>query len=471
MPECHADHIPSFTGAFRRNLDAMIGLLEGGRTDPGHKLIGFELERILVTPDGAAVPYSGERGVAALLSELASHRAPEELVHIDGHLLGLDYTLEVDGEPVRVTVSLEPAAQLEVAVGPSASVRLLYRAVDEFDREVARALDAIGLEASLCAQGYNPCVNSPLELELIPKDRYRDMDAYLSLHGRYARDMMRCSASTQVSLDYEDEADAMRIYRMATLLGPVFAFLFDNAPTFRGEPTPGMARSRIWQHVDVDRCGIVPGSLGGLTFEDYVLWVSNVKPILFTDEQHVTTPTADRYTRDIMSERELTRSELFHLLSMVFPNVRLKGFCELREMDSLPPRLAAACTSFTGALFYDRCLESKLVAALADRLPTGFEGIDENDVVSARIHLEEQGWDAAPYGVPVDELVSTLVAIARENIQAGAGCTGVSSDAPAEITVPVVRASEEDRAFDLDGVDMLASMWEQHANPRCRMPI
>lgn len=471
MPDCHADHIPSFTGAFRRNLDAMIGLLEGGRTDPRHKLIGFELERILVTPDGTAVPYSGERGVAALLSELASHRAPEERVYIDGHLLGLDYAIEVDGEPVRVTVSLEPASQLEVAVGPSASVRLLHRAVEEFDRGVERALDAIGLEASLCAQGYNPCVASPLELELIPKDRYRDMDAYLSLHGRYARDMMRCSASTQVSLDYEDEADAMRIYRMATLLGPVFAFLFDNAPTFRGAPTPGMARSRIWQHVDVDRCGIVPGSLGGLTFEDYVLWVSNVKPILFTDEQHVTTPTADRYARDIMSERELTRSELFHLLSMVFPNVRLKGFCELREMDSLPPRLAAACTSFTGALLYDRCLEAKLVAALADHMPAAFEGIDENDVVSARIHLEEQGWDAEPYGVPVTKLVNALVGIARENIQEGAGCTGVSSDAPADVTVPVVRGLEEDRIFDLEGVDMLANMWGRRMNPRCNASI
>ena len=266
--------------------------------------------------------------------------------------------------------------------------------------------------------------------------------------------------------DYEDEGDASRIYRMATLLGPVFAFLFDNAPVFRGKPSLGMARSRIWHHVDVDRCGIVPGALEGLSFEDYILWVSSVKPILFTDEQHVTTSTGDSYTRDIMSERPLTRSELMHLLSMVFPNVRLKGFVELREMDSLPPRLAAACTSFTGALFYDKCLEAKLADGLSAWMPGGFAGIDENDAVVARLHLEEQGWNASVYGVPVGEMVRVLVAIARENIACGTACAGMPGGATGDVAVPVVRTTPEARAFDLEGIEMLAKMWRWQRLPR-----
>lgn len=466
MSHCHLDRNPVFSDTFQRNLDAMVGLLEGGEKNPGAKLIGFELERILVDAADRPRPYAGENGVASILGALAAMHPEDERVYIDGHLLGLDYKLEVAGERIGVTVSLEPAAQLEVSAGPATNVRALYRAVEAFDAQLADVLKELEIDARLVAAGYDPFVEAPENLELIPKERYRDMDAYLSRHGRYARDMMRCSASTQVSLDYEDEADAMRLYRMGTLLGPLFAFLFDNAPVFRGKPTPGMARSLIWHHVDVDRCGIVPGALTGLTFEQYALWVAGVKPILFTDEQHVTSSTGSRYARDIMAERALTRSELFHLLSMVFPNVRLKGFCEFREMDSLPPRLAAACTSFTGALFYDKCLENKLAARLSAWLPRGFEGVDEHDAVTARMHLEEHGWDAEIFGAPVTAIVDALVAIARENIEHDGACTGLEVRDGAEATVPVVHGDDEARSFDLEGIDMLDALWKKRTLPR-----
>ena len=459
---CNTATIPAFTGSFRENLEALVSVLEHGDKDPAGKKIGLELERILIDRSGASVPFEGPRGVGALLQQLAQSFPACEPVMIDGHLLGLTCLLETESEPVEVAVSLEPAAQLEISAGPAHSVRALYEAITSFDTMVAQACSEIGLDADLVAVGYNPTVSNPVELDLIPKERYRDMDAYLSQRGRYARDMMRCTASTQVSLDYEDEQDCARIYRLATLLGPVFAFLFDNAPVFRGSPAPGMARSRIWHHVDVDRCGIVPGALEGLSFEDYILWVSNVRPILFTDARHVTTATGDRYSRDIMSERPLETPELMHLLSMVFPNVRLKGFVELREMDSLPPRLAAACTSFTGALFYDKRLEDKLAERLADHLPHGFAEMDENDAVVARLHLEEQGWDAEVYGMPIMELVDALLAIACENVALGAGCTGVGSEAP----VPVLQTTDAATAFDLEGIELLAQLWGNRRLPR-----
>lgn len=458
--------IPTFTGSFRDNLDALIGVLARGDKDAAGKKIGFELERILVSPDGRTVPYGGPAGVGALLERLVQIIPEARPDIIEGNLLGLSFAHREGAEEVSAAVSLEPAAQLEISAGPAHSVRALYGAVEAFDGYVARALDELGLEAELVARGYNPTVRSPEELALIPKERYRDMDRYLSRRGRCARDMMRCTASTQVSLDYESEADAARIYRMATLLGPVFAFLFDNSPVFRGERSRGMARSRIWHHVDVDRCGIVPGAIEGLSFEDYILWVSGVKPILFTDDAHVTTATGDLYTRDIMSARPLTEGELMHLLSMVFPNVRLKGFVELREMDSLPPRAAAACTSFTGALFYDKCLEAKIAARLKDRLPHGFEGVDENDAVAARLHLEERGWEADVYGVPVTEMAEALVAIALENVSCGCGCTGIDGEAGDGVVVPVVRDTGDASSFDREGIEMLAGMWRRRFLPR-----
>ncbi|MDY2776946.1 MAG: glutamate-cysteine ligase family protein [Collinsella sp.] len=451
-PESNATGARTFLA---ENLKGMIELIAGSGGSSQEKTIGLELERILVTADKRPVPFSGPQGVSALLERLAALRSEDELVHIDGHLLGLAYRRSFDGEEIGIGVSLEPAAQIEVSVGPARSVRALHHAIESFDRDVEQALEELGLDAHLLAVGYNPFVEGPLDLELIPKERYRDMDAYLSRHGRYARDMMRCSASTQISLDYADEEDAMRIQRLATMLGPVFSFLFDNAPRFRGADTPGMARSRIWRHVDTDRCGIVPESLTGLTFERYARWVSNVKPILFTDEGHKTVSTGDLRARDIMSERPLTHNELLHLLSMVFPNVRLKGFCEFREMDSLPPRLAAACTSFTIALLYDKELEHHLEERLLDLLPHGLGLIDESDAIEARLELESKSWDAKVYGVPVTRIASALVDIARANIDGSREDTGTLSDLGLDLGT-----------FDLEGIDMLARIWDAHLLPR-----
>ena len=82
------NRIPSFTGSFRENLDALIDILERGDKDAGGKKIGFELERILVDCTGTTLPFAGERGVSALVHELAHNIPDVETSIIDGHLLG-----------------------------------------------------------------------------------------------------------------------------------------------------------------------------------------------------------------------------------------------------------------------------------------------------------------------------------------------------------------------------------------------
>ena len=341
-------------------------------------------------------------------------------------------------------------------------------AVEAFDADVRRALDAIGSDASLQAVGYNPYVSDPTELELIPKERYRDMDAYLSRHGRHARDMMRCSASTQVSLDYGDKADMARISAWARSSVPLFRLPLRQRPALpRTRPHPAWcARSSGGTSTSIAAVSFPARSTA--SGSSTALWTTGVKPILFTDQRHVTTTTGDARTREIMAERKLTRGELAHLLSMVFPNIRLKGFCEYREMDSLPPRLAAACTSFTGALFYDKQLEAKLAAALSAWLPRGFELIDESDAVAARLALEQLGWEGSVYGVPAEHsrtpsyrLRSTMSRTARR-----------ISDVPStrqRWDRPVVRSSPDDRAFDLEGIEMLRDIWRDGGLPRTRL--
>ena len=231
------------------------------------------------------------------------------------------------------------------------------------------------------------------------------MDSCLPTRGQFARDMMRCSGSTQVSVDYMGEDDARRMARRAGALGPLWAFLFDNSPVFRLEPTPGMARARIWDVLDPERCGQVPHAMeDSFGFRPFCEWIASVRPILMTDDAHRTYATGDATAADVMSERDLSDDELLHLVSMTWPSFRLKGFVELREMDSLPPYLASACASLCATLMYDDGLDRRL----SDSLGVDLGSLGADDVASARRDLEERAWDATPYGVGVGEWARAL---------------------------------------------------------------
>ena len=72
--------------------------------------------------------------------------------------------------------------------------------------------------------------------------------------------MMRASASTQVSIDYTSEADAVRKMRIASALAPILGAIADNVAVYEREVGAyPLVRLAVWRNVDDDRCGVVPG--------------------------------------------------------------------------------------------------------------------------------------------------------------------------------------------------------------------
>ena len=403
----------------------------------GEREVGLELERFVIDrTDNHTVAYVDEPGVQTLLERWVRFFSPGERVFIDGHLFGYAGTYDIRGEKVGIGISLEPGSQLEASVGPSTHVWALLGALEEFDRQFSELTREMGVEWELVARGFNPTVTNPAEVPLIDKERYHLMDAYLSKTGRYARDMMRCTTSAQVSIDLACGRSGVETYRLAVALGPVLSFLCDNAPHWRGlarKDTPRMAHARIWESVDPARCGVVPGTFDeGFGAEAYVEWLACVKPILFTDEAGASRSTGDSTEADIMSERVLKKHELAHMISMVFPECRMKGFAEMRTTDSMDPRESAALAAFVKGIFYDPAVGDEASALV---LP----GVDEDAVRAAWVELEDKGWDATVYGRPVAELVDELVALSRRGL-----------------------AGDE----DLDLIEPLASLWARRLVPR-----
>lgn len=413
----HHAYTPQEQQRLDRNREAMISLVRGdGRPQRlgNERTLGIELERLILDPvSGQRIPFEGPLSISTLLARWERFFAPECALIIDDTLFGYEGTVTVENKEVGISITLEPGAQLEVAVGPSNSVSDLLGAILAFDEQYAQLCQDLGVEWQLVALGTDPFTINPREVALIPKERYRLMDKALSHTGRYARDMMRCSASTQISLDCSDEQNMVAEYRLAVALGPLLAFLCDNVISWRGlsvGDTPRMVRARIWDHMDPARCGIVPGTFDeGFGAEAYVQWLMGVCPILFTDDSGLTIPTCSATEADIMAMRELSQGELFHLLSMVFPTVRLKGFLEIRTPDSMPPQLAAALAAFIKGIFYNDNAFAK-----AGEL---FRDVSAQNVMDAQAELEEHGWDAKLYGLPCTTLVMRLVQLAENGLQ------------------------------------------------------
>lgn len=416
-PERKAGTSKGKQATLTRNKEALAGLLRSPAcANAGEREVGLELERFVIDrASGATVAYADKPGVHDLLERWTRFFPAAEQVFIDGHLFGYAGSYEVRGEQVGISISLEPGSQLEASVGPSAHVRALLGALETFDAQFSELTAEMGVDWELVPYGFNPAISNPAEVPLIEKDRYHLMDAYLSKTGRYARDMMRGTTSAQVSIDLACGKNGVKTYQLAVALGPVLSFLTDNAPRWRGlsaKDTPRMAHARIWEGVDPTRCGIVPGTFDkDFGAERYVDWLCGVKPILFTNEGGASSSTGDKTEADVMSERLLTKHELQHMTSMVFPECRLKGFAELRTTDSMEPRMSAALAAFVKGLFYDPKVGDEAAALI---LP----GIGEEDVRSAWEELKAKGWEATVYGRPVTKLVDELVGLSQRGLAA-----------------------------------------------------
>jgi glutamate--cysteine ligase len=283
-------------------------------------------------------PEGAGPGVVDVLKELShfySHQTFE-----GEHLLGL--------ERAGTAVSLEPGAQLEVSVGPSmdgAEIEGYYRA---FRAELDPILDRFGFK--LVTSGYHPTA-TPEQIPLLPKQRYAFMDQHFRASGSCGADMMRASASTQVSIDYASEADMVRKFRLATLFTPFFAALSDDTLTFRGKPLESLCLQRqlIWDNVDRDRSRIFPGIFKpDFGFEAYAQKLLN-SPAIYMGDHY----TGRLTFAELLPRHTLDKAEVEHILSLFFFDVRIKQYLEIRAADSMPIERGVAYADQIRSIFYD----------------------------------------------------------------------------------------------------------------------
>jgi glutamate--cysteine ligase len=366
--------------------------------------IGTEHEKFGYCQDThLPLPYDGPRSINAILSGLRDefNWAP---VEENGYLIGL----EKDG----ANVSLEPGGQLELSGAPLETIHETCDEVNLHLKEVQTVADKIG--AKFIGLGAAPeWIHE--QMPLMPKGRYKLMDAYMGTVGTHGTQMMRRTCTVQVNLDFSSEADMVQKMRVAIALQPVATALFANSPFFEGKTNGHKSwRSRVWRGLDDARTGMLPFVFDeGFGFEAWTNWVLDV-PMYFVYRDGKYIDALGQSFRDFL-KGELpalpgetpTLSDWADHLTTVFPEARVKKFIEMRGADGGPWRRLCALPAYWVGLTYDQTAldaawdlvkgwdaetrEALRIAASEDGLQAQVGKINMHDLARETLDIAELG--------------------------------------------------------------------------------
>jgi glutamate--cysteine ligase len=381
--------------------------------------IGTEHEKFGYCKDTLLpLPYEGDRSIRAMLEGLRDGFAWNPVLEGD-HIVGL--------EKEGANVSLEPGGQLELSGAPLETIHETCDEVNSHLAEVKAVADKIGVR--FIGLGAAPEWSHD-QMDLMPKGRYKLMDAYMQRVGTHGTQMMRRTCTVQVNLDFASEADMVQKLRVAIALQPVATALFANSPFFDGKLNGHKSwRSRIWRDLDAARTGMVPFVFDdGFGFEGWVQYALDV-PMYFVYRDGKYIDALGMSFRDFL-KGELpalpgempTLSDWADHLTTLFPEARIKKFIEMRGADGGPWRRLCALP----ALWVGLCYDQTALDAAWD-LAKGWDAATREEW---RVAASVDGLQAQVGGRSMHDLAREVVAIAEGGLAARArpGAGGLIPD-------------------------------------------
>ena len=380
--------------------------------------IGTEHEKFLFHKGSfKPVAYEGAQGIGQLLENLVTTQGWEPVFE-NGKVIALK---DSDGG----SITLEPGGQFELSGAP---LETLHETCRETGRHLTIMKEATSeLDICMLGLGFQPKWTRD-DISFMPKGRYKVMSAYMPTVGTLGLDMMLRSCTVQVNLDYADEEDMRRKFRTSLALQPIATALFANSPFKDGAPSGLLStRAQAWTDTDNARCGVpsvvFDPQFGYEQWIDYILDV----PMYFLHRGDDYLDVTGKSFRHFMDgqlagfEGQLpVMADFEDHITTAFPEVRLKGYLEMRGADSGPWANICALPAFWVGLLYDETALAKAEALAAD--------ITADDVLAARLDVAKNGLRAKLGNHDVATLAGQLVAIAKEGLGARAITDGQGHD-------------------------------------------
>jgi len=300
--------------------------------------VGAEVELIPIDLDSGRVAPITESGTIGTLALLRSH----------GESLGWRQTTSALGIPSFEvtgggTVTFEPGGQVEYASPVAEDVDAVVDHLVEVVEPLAAAGGDVGI--GFLTRGFAPVAAASSERLQLSAPRYVRMCAHYDRLGPWGRRMMCHSAAFHVNLDWGDAASDR--WRVANAAVPAWTAIFANSRREGGsEGDHRSIRAFQWRHLDPGRCGVVGGADDPAG--DYLSFALGAAAFLLGPEDVPSEPMRNWVGRGLVD----VDAWRLHL-STLFPEVRPRGYLELRPFDALKSDWYAVPLVLSVGLLYD----------------------------------------------------------------------------------------------------------------------
>lgn len=217
----------------------------------------------VVDEDGDAVPFLGRNGRLGLaeLMEKLSEFWPQVVRNDAGQVIAAGRQLSA--------VSLDHGGQLVVSIVPRLTLAEVEAEYRNFLFRVEQILNPV--DYKLVASGFHPSAAVD-ELEAVPFAPYHHMQEHM---GAGAAPLLLGAAHCRVAFQYASEEDAIRKMRIASMLGPVFAYMISNCPVYDKEGNGDtMLGLKLIRQAASGVGGVVEGLFDeGFDFTAYAAWL------------------------------------------------------------------------------------------------------------------------------------------------------------------------------------------------------
>ena len=281
-------------------------------------------------------------------------------------------------------LTFEPGGQIEYAAPPNESLSALLADVHGVTTALREWLAPA--EITLVAAGIdpvNPIEDVPMQLS---GERYRRMDAHFAALGPFGARMMRQTASIQVSLDAGD--DPLSRWTLLNALAPYLVAVFANSPVYAGDVTGHQSyRRHVWGALDTGRTGLPWDADDPIAA--YGRFAMGAGDILFGEDPPPYGSFTDTWARGAVGLDQWRAH-----LTTLFPEVRPRGYFEVRSIDALDPIWYAAPLAFVAGLVLDPATArtaSELVGApdAALLVRAGRCGVEDHRIAAVARELSE----------------------------------------------------------------------------------
>jgi glutamate--cysteine ligase len=293
----------------------------------------------------------------------------------------------------------EPGGQVEISTAPTDSIikleeRLLLR------QKILRTISS-QTNIEFGQIGINPLFHVNDIKNQLQKPRYLALENYFNSISTYGKQMMMQTCSMHINFDLgKNEATQVKRIIAANLLVPFATALFANSAVVEGKLTGYKSyRNYIWQHLDSLRTGILPlDSISNATTKNDLIELyldfTLKAPLIYIEKLSAKTLpinyTLEYWINNGIEDIWPDESSLENHLSLLFPEVRIKGYIELRTIDAPPLewQMIPICF-YAGLLFSDSHLDKTLdllmpykqdIASLYKKAIYGLEAEDLFDI-------------------------------------------------------------------------------------------